>query len=256
MSMNFENRRAKSMKKKVVGLIPARMNSSRFPGKPIADICGKPMIYWVYCQAKKVEELDEIYVVTGDDIIEEKCKQFGVPCWFEKREATTAAEKLSYVARKMNADIYLNIQGDEPLISPESIKQVVNSMLENEDVYYVGLRSRIKTEEEFVNRNVVKAVVDETGYAMYFSRSPIPFTYDPQNAYRVLGLYGYRADFLRKFADFSKSKLEKMECGVEMLRVMEKGYRIKLLETEHNTIGVDLPEHIPLIEEKLKAVIS
>ena len=95
----------------------------------------------------------------------------------------------------------------------------------------------------------MKAVVDENEYAMYFSRSPVPYTYDTNNAFRVLGLYGYRADFLKKFADFTRSKLESLECGVEMLRVMERGYKI---ETEYNTIGVDLPEHIPLIEERLK----
>lgn len=243
------------MSEKIIGLIPARMNSSRFPGKPIADICGKPMVYWVYKQAEKVKRLDEIYVVTEDDIIAEKCKEVGVPYWLEKVEATVAAEKLSYTARRMDGDIYLNIQGDEPLIEPKAIQQVIDGMLDDKNVYYLGLRSKIMNEEEFVNRNVVKAVVDETGYAMYFSRSPVPFTYDPENAYRVLGLYGYRADFLKKFADFSKSKLENLERGVEMLRVMERGHRIKLLETEYSTIGVDLPEHIPLVEEKLKAMV-
>lgn len=240
------------MSKKIVGLIPARMGSSRFPGKPIAEICGMPMVYWVYKQAEKVGLLDEIYVVTGDDIIAEKCKEVGVPYWIEKEHTTTAAEKLSYTARRMNADIYLNIQGDEPLIDPRAIMQVIDNMLTDEAVYYLGFRSKIETEEEFVDRNVVKAVVDENGYAMYFSRSPIPSTYNSETAYRVLGLYGYRAEFLKKFADFKKTTLEKMESGIEMLRVMEKGYKIKLVETEYCTIGVDLPEHIALVEEKMR----
>lgn len=240
------------MNKKIIGLIPARMSSSRFPGKPIANICGKPMIYWVYKQAEKVSALDEIYVVTEDDIIAEKCENEGIPCLLEKAATTTAAERLSYVARKIDADFFLNIQGDEPLIDPRAIQQVINGLLKDEDVYYLGLRSKIKDEKEFRDRNVVKAVVDENGYALYFSRTPIPYTYDPENAFRVLGLYGYRSDFLKKFADFSRSKLEKLECGVEMLRVMEKGYRIKLIETEYDTIGVDLPEHIALIEERMK----
>lgn len=240
------------MKEKIIGLIPARMGSSRFPGKPIANICGKPMVYWVYKQAAKVKEIDEIYVVTGDDVIAEKCKEFGIPFWIERQETSTAAEKLSYVARKMDGDIYLNIQGDEPLIEPKAILQVIDAMIANKDIYYLGLRSKIKTEDEFKDRNVVKAVVDINDYAMYFSRSPIPYTYDIGNTFRVLGLYGYRADFLKKFADFTRSKLESLECGVEMLRVMERGYKIKLVETEFNTIGVDLPEHIPLIEKRLK----
>lgn len=240
------------MKEKIIGLIPARMGSSRFPGKPIVDICGKPMIYWVYKQALKVKEIDNIYVVTPDEVIAERCEEFKIPCWMEKVTTTTAAETLSYAVRKMNGDIYLNIQGDEPLIKPEAIRQVINAMLKDTDIYYLGLRSKIKTEEEYRNRNVVKVVVDANNFAMYFSRNPIPYTYDADNAFRVLGLYGYRADFLRKFADFKKSNLETLECGVEMLRVMEKGYKIKLIETEYNTIGVDMPEHIPLIEKKLK----
>lgn len=240
------------MNKKIIGLIPARMGSSRFPGKPIVNICGKPMIYWVYEQAKKVKELDEIYVVTGDEAIAEKCKQFDIPYWIEQKKCTVAAEKLSYASRKMQGDLFLNIQGDEPLINPKAIKQIIDEMLADEDIYYLGLRSKIKTEEEFKNRNVVKAVVDANGYAMYFSRSPIPYTYDCESAFRVLGLYGYKADFLRKFADFPNSSLEKLECGVEMLRAMERGYKIKLIQTEYSTIGVDLPEHIPLIEERLK----
>jgi len=241
------------MNKKIIGLIPARMSSSRFPGKPIANICGKPMIYWVYTQAKKVKELDEIYVVTEDDIIAEKCKQFDIPYWLEKENCTVAAEKLSYASRKMQGDLYLNIQGDEPLINPKAIKQIVDTMLIDEESYYFGLRSKIKTEEEFRDINVVKTIVDEKGYALYFSRSPIPYMYDSENAFRVLGLYGYKADFLKKFADFPKnSNLEKLECGVEMLRAMEQGYRIKLLETQYNTIGVDLPEHIPIVELELR----
>lgn len=243
------------MKRKIIGLIPARMGSSRFPGKPIVSICGKPMVYWVYKQATKVEELDEIYVVTGDDIIAEKCAEFDIHFWIEKDGTTTAAEKLSYAARKMDGDIYLNIQGDEPLIDPAAIKQVINAMIADTDIYYLGLRSKIETEEEFRNRNVVKAVIDANDFALYFSRSPIPYNYDPNNAFRVLGLYGYRADFLKKFADFKRSKLESLESGVEMLRVMEKGYKIKLIETEYTTIGVDLPEHISIIEERLKSKI-
>lgn len=241
------------MKKKIIGLIPARIGSSRFPGKPIANICGKPMIYWVYNQARQVEELDEIYVVTEDEVIAEKCKQFNIPYWIEKQKCAVAAERLSYASRKIEGDLYLNIQGDEPLIDPRAIKQIIDEMLADDNIYYLGLRSQIKTREEFMDRNVVKAVIDKNEYAMYFSRSPIPYTYDLKNAFRVLGLYGYKADFLRKFADFSKdSNLEKLECGVEMLRAMEQGYKIKLIETEYSTIGVDLPEHIPMIEMELK----
>ncbi|MDO5557797.1 MAG: 3-deoxy-manno-octulosonate cytidylyltransferase [Clostridia bacterium] len=240
------------MSEKIIGLIPTRMDSSRFPGKPIADICGKPMIYWVYEQAKKVDLIDELYVVTGDDIIVQKCREEKIPYIVEKRRTSTAAQKLSLVAESVEADIFLNIQGDEPLIKPEAIEQIIEEILKNQEVYYVGLRSKIKNIKEFEDTNIVKTIVDRNNYALYFSRSPIPYKFDCDNAYRVLGLYGYRKNFLIRFSSFPESNLEILECGVEMLKAMENGFRIKLVETEYNTIGVDLPEHIALIEKELR----
>ena len=239
-------------KSKIIGLIPARINSSRFPGKPFANICGYPMIYWVYNQVKKVRDIDEIYVVTEDVEVQEVCEKYNIPVWLGKRKATTGAEALSFASQQIEGDIFINIQGDEPLIEPLAIKQVIDAMVNNKELYYVGLRSKIKTENEFLNRNVVKVVTDNEGFALYFSRSPIPYTYNPEECYRVMGLYGYSSDFLRMFSSFPKSKLENGECGVEMLRVMERGYKIKLLETEYNTIGVDLPEHIQQVEKIIR----
>lgn len=238
---------------KVVGLIPARLDSSRFPGKPLAIIAGHPMIYWVYNQAKKVKRLDDIFVVTADKALAEVCEDLKIPVWLGHKKATTGAEALSYAAQELDGDIFLNIQGDEPLIEPKAIEQIVDAMLLDESLYYVGLSSKINTEEEFLDRNVVKVVLDENGYALYFSRSPIPYTFEAGKAFRVMGLYGYRAEFLRSFSKLEQSELEKLECGVEMLRMMEKGYRIKLIPTEYNTIGVDLPEHIPIVEKIIQS---
>lgn len=240
------------IKPKVVGLIPARLNSSRFPGKPLALILGKPMIQRVYERTQQVHGLDEVYVVTEDKPLADKCVKLNIPVWLGSRRATTGAEALSFAAQEIEGDIFLNIQGDEPLMEPKAVEQIIHALLEDGKVYYVGLRSKIKTEKEFKDRNVVKVVTDLEGYALYFSRSPIPYTYSMENAYRVLGLYGYRAEFLRSFSTYAKSTLEKAECGVEMLRMMEHGYRIKLLETEYQTIGVDLPEHIQLVEKMMK----
>jgi 3-deoxy-manno-octulosonate cytidylyltransferase (CMP-KDO synthetase) len=236
-------------KPKIIGLIPARLNSTRFPGKPLALILGKPMIQWVYERARQVDKIDEIYVVTEDKFLAEKCSELDIPVWLGSKPASTGAEALSFASQEIEGDFFLNIQGDEPLIDPRAIEQIINALLCDDKVYYVGLRSKIKTEDEFRDRNVVKVVTDLNGYALYFSRMPIPYTYSTGNAYRVLGLYGYRVDFLRNFFHYSKSELEKAECGVEMLRMMEHGYRIKLIETEYNTIGVDLPEHIQIIEK-------
>jgi 3-deoxy-manno-octulosonate cytidylyltransferase (CMP-KDO synthetase) len=237
---------------KIIGLIPARMKSSRFPGKPLVNILGKPMIYWVYTKAIRIAELDEVYVVTEDRIIDEKCKELSIPCLLEERESEVALERLSRVSRKLDGDIYLNIQGDEPLMPCEAIKQIIDGMLEDPKVYYLGLRSAIMSETDFVNCNNVKVIVDNKEYALYFSRSKIPFVYNPGNAFRVLGLYGYRAEFIKQFADFPKSNLEKLECGIEMLRAMEMGYRIKVIKTSYHSLGVDTPEDVALVEDIMK----
>lgn len=236
---------------KVIGMIPCRMNSSRFYGKAIANILDKPMIYWVYNQAKKVNELDEIYVVTSDLEIKNCRFKYNIPCICNPTTETTAAEKIAIESEGLDGDIYINIQGDEPLIEPNCIKQIVTAMTTDSTLEYVGLKSHIESQEEFNDPNVVKAVTDSYGFAMYFSRSPIPFNYKYDNAFRVMGLYGYRKNFLKNFKDLTKSTLEKLEQGIEMLRIMEAGYKIKLLDTSYNSIGVDLPSHIKVVEDMM-----
>lgn len=243
------------MKEKIIGLIPARMESSRFPGKPICQIKNKPMIYWVYEQALKNKSIDCIYVVTPNLEIKNVCDKYQIPCLYNSKQASTAAEKLSYAIKDLDGDIYLNIQGDEPLLNPLALQQIIDEMLNNEQSYYVGLISKIKTKEEHENRNIVKAVVDHQFNALYFSRMPIPSKFEYGNAYRVLGLYGYRKWFLEQYSNVSKSNLEKLESGIEMLRMLQSGYKIKMLETEYETIGVDLPEHIAMVEQELEKVM-
>ena len=240
------------MKQKVIGLIPARMGSSRFPGKPIAIINKKPMIYWVFNQTKKAENIDELYVVTPDDEIYNVCIKYNIPCILDHRQGSTAAEKLALESEKLNGDIYLNIQGDEPLIKPSLINEIIEELLKNKDVNYVGFASTIETKEEHENRNNVKVVLDKNDYAMYFSRSPIPNKFEYGHCYRVLGLYGYRKETLSLFLEVKKSKLENLESGIEMIRLLENGSKIKFLHTNYKTIGVDLPEHIKVVEEEMK----
>lgn len=234
---------------KIIGMIPARMNSSRFRGKAIYPILSKPMIYWVYKQAKKVEELDEIYVVTSDIEIKECCIKYDIPCICNKTNETTAAQKIAIESQSLDADIIINIQGDEPLVNPSAIKQIISAMVKDKSLNYVGLKSHIKTEKEFNDPNIVKVVTDDDDFALYFSRSPIPYKYDQNYAFRVMGLYGYRKEFLNNFLTSEKGKLENLELGVEMLRVMALGYKIKLLDTKYNSIGVDLQEHIKIVED-------
>lgn len=237
------------MKKKIIGMIPSRMNSSRFKGKALALILGKPMIYWVYKQANKVDKLDEIYVATSDKEIYDCCKEYNIPCICNLTNETTAAQKIALEKEKLDGDIYINIQGDEPLINPSDIELIIDEMISNASLQYVGLKSKIKRKEDFFDKNVVKVVTDNDNYAMYFSRSPIPYEFELGSAYRVMGLYGYTSEFLNNFKDSEIGNLERLEHGIEMLRIMEKGYKIKLLDTDNQSIGVDLKEHIKKVEE-------
>lgn len=237
------------MKKKVIGMIPSRMNSTRFPGKALALILGKPMIYWVYKSASKVKKLDEIFVATSDKEIEECCNKYNITCICNETNETTAAQKIAIESDNLDGDIYINIQGDEPLIDPGAIESIIDVMLNDESLEYVGLKSKITNEEEFYDRNVVKVVTDNDNFAMYFSRSPIPYEFEYGKAYRVMGLYGYTKEFLQNFKNSEKSDLEKLEHGIEMLRVMEKGHKIKLIDTNYKSVGVDLKKHIKEVEK-------
>ena len=239
------------MKKKVIGMIPSRMNSTRFPGKALALILGKPMIYWVYKSASKVKKLDEIFVATSDKEIEECCNKYNIPCICNETNETTAAQKIAIESDNLDGDIYINIQGDEPLIDPVAIESIIDVMLNDESLEYVGLKSKITNEEEFYDRNVVKVVTDNDNFAMYFSRSPIPYEFECGKAYRVMGLYGYTKEFLQNFKNSEKSDLEKLEHGIEMLRVMEKGHKIKLIDTDYKSVGVDLKKHIEEVEKNM-----
>lgn len=238
---------------KIIGVIPSRYQSSRFPGKPLAMINSRPMIWWVYQQALKVPNIDEVIIATDDERIEETCRSFGMNVMMTSAAHRTGADRVAEAARRTDGDIYLNIQGDEPLIDPHAISQIIDAMLSDPSCYYVGLRSRLEGKDELNNPNVVKTVTDRDGYAIYFSRAPIPYNDSYDAAYRVMGLYGYTRDFLLKFQSWGQSTLELAENGVEMLRAMEHGYRIKLLDTKYHSIGVDLPEHIQQVEEIMNA---
>ena len=231
---------------KIIGVIPARYKSSRFPGKPLVDICGKPMIWWVYQQAKKVPEFDEVYVATDDDRIEAACK-----------EHETGSDRVAEVATKVEGDLFVNIQGDEPVINPEMIQEVISIFFEDETVTFGSLKKEITDPDEIKATSTVKVVTDQKGDAMYFSRSVIPSNVKDGKLARVfrhVGIYAYKRDFLEEFSKMSQTELELGE-GIEPLRAMERGYKMRLKETKHSSIGVDLPEHIKRWSALLKELI-
>ncbi len=237
---------------RIVGVIPARYQSSRFPGKPLADICGKPMIWWVYQQCMKVKELDALYVATDDGRIENVCRTLGMNVMMTDSSHKTGTDRVGEVARKIEGDLFVNIQGDEPLIDPREIEEVIH-IFDDRSVYYASLRVEITDPEEIEAASTVKVVVDSNSNALYLSRSPIPSNVKedaPASVYRHVGIYAYRRDFLLKFTEMPQTELELGE-GIEPLRALEKGYKFRVKETKYTSIGVDYPEHIRMVEKEI-----
>lgn len=238
----------------ILGLIPARYGSTRFPGKPLADIGGKPMIQRVYEQTKK--ELEHVYVATDDERIEKAVKDFGgkvVMTSVNHQSGTDrcaeALEKVKIIEQK---DFYavVNIQGDEPFISPEQIN-LISKCFNDEDTQLATLVKPVSKKEDLFNPNKPKVVVNNNKQALYFSRSPIPyFRSAPEeewlkkhNYYNHIGLYGYRSDILNKITQLPIGKLEKAE-SLEQLRWLENGYNIRVEETNLEAIAIDTPEDL------------
>ena len=239
---------------KIIGVIPARYKSSRFPGKPLVDICGKPMIYWVYRQAMKVKEFDEVYIATDDERIRAACDQYGMKVIMTSDKHNTGSDRVAEVAEKTHGDLYVNVQGDEPVINPEMIREVISIFQEDETVYFGSLKKEITDPDEIRATSTVKVVTDDKGDAMYFSRSVIPSNLKDGKLARVfrhVGIYAYKKEFLLKFAAMEQTELELGE-GIEPLRAMQKGYKMRLKETTYSSIGVDLPEHVALVEKIIR----
>ncbi len=238
---------------KVIGVIPARYKSSRFPGKPLVNICGKPMIWWVYQQCLKVDKLNEIYVATDDERIKETCEELSINVIMTSSEHQTGSDRVGEVATKVEGDLFINIQGDEPLIDPREIEEVID-IFEDESVEFGSLRIEITDPEEISAYSTVKVVVDKHSDALYFSRNIIPSNKKDgpmARVFRHVGIYAYKKDFLLKFVSMPQTELELGE-GIEPLRAMENGYKIRVKETKYSSIGVDYPEHVKLVEDIIK----
>jgi len=240
---------------KVLGVIPARYASSRFEGKALADLHGKPMVQHVYERAIKASTLDKVVVATDDQRIFDAVKKSGGEVTMTA-EHPTGTDRIAEVARCADTDILVNIQGDEPLIEPAMIDEAVEPLFGDDSIDLSTLVHRIHSEAEYLNPNVVKVVVDKSGFAMYFSRSPIPCMRSAQwradaLSYRHVGLYVYRKHALLSFAQTPPAPFETLE-GLEQLRFLESGYRMKVVETKYESVGVDTPEDL----EKVRRIMS
>lgn len=242
--------------KRIVAIIPARYASSRFPGKPLALINGHPMIEWVFRGVAQTDGLDAVYVATDDQRIFDCVKSFGGNAIMTAVNHQSGSDRLAECAEILDLDdddIILNIQGDEPLIKSSLVEELMRTISET-GVVMGTLKEAITEPDEIINPNIVKVITDINDDAIYFSRSVIPFirnNTDGMKYYRHIGLYSYRAGFLREYTTWDKSELETIE-GLEQLRVLEHGYKIRVLETNSRTLGVDTPEQIEEIENIMR----
>ena len=235
-----------------IGIIPARYQSTRLEGKVLKDLLGKSVIRHVWENAKHAATLDDLIVATDDERIKAEVLGFGGKAVLTAKEHKTGTDRLREVVNSIDVKVVVNIQADEPLLHPSMIDEIVRPLLEEKDIVMTTLRKKITDPEDLKNPNVVKVVCDKNGYALYFSRSPIPYPLFTEGAahYKHIGLYAFTKDFLFTFTNLPASSLEEAE-GLEQLRVLENGYRIKVATTEFDTIGIDTAEDLERAKEVL-----
>ena len=236
----------------IIGVIPARYQSSRFPGKPLADICGKPMIWWVYQQAKKVPGLDEVWVATDDHRIVESCKQYNLNVQMTSDRHPTGTDRLCEIAQSRIADFYVNIQGDEPTIEPDVIQSVIDHFKAYPGHQVINTMTAIQDSNDILRDTVVKAVANESGHLIYLSRAPVPYPKSGQEItyYRHMGLYGITREKLQFYQTHSRGRIERTE-DIEMFRFLENGESISILEVTSQTVAVDRPEDIEKVRKRM-----
>ena len=237
---------------KVVCIIPARMASTRFPGKPLAKMLGHSMIEHVYRRVCLAEHVDEVYIATCDQEIADEAERFGAQAIMTSATHTRGTDRVAEAAQKIEGDIIINVQGDEPLVDPKSLDEAIVMMKENPQVQCVNLIAPITDWEIFVSHNVVKTTIDQKGKVLYFSRQPIPTSTREsfKTGIKQIGIYFFQRDLLLDFLSWLETPLEQEE-GVDMLRFLEKGITIESLMAQ-DMISVDTPEELFQMEKILQ----
>ena len=242
-----------------IGVVPARFRSSRFPGKPLALIGGKPLVQRVFERARSARRVSRLLVATDDERIQRAVLEFGGEAVMTSPDHASGTDRLAEVARQFPADIYVNIQGDEPLLDPADVDALVDCLASAGRSDMATLRESLTDADAANDPNVVKVVCDESGHALYFSRSCIPHPHRGTGMagsegtwYRHVGLYAYRGAFLQEFAAWGHGKLEGIE-GLEQLRALERGRTIRVLQARGHYLGVDAPEDVIAVERALQS---
>lgn len=233
------------MQMKTVALIPARFGATRFPAKLLADLRGKPLIARTYLSTLNTGVFDEVMVVTDHDDIAAAIRQEGGKVFISKKEHESGSDRIAEAAASLDAEIIVNVQGDEPFQDEKSLADLV-AVFADEQVQVASLMTPITGDELIQNPNIVKVVTDVRNFSLYFSRSPIPFQRNEDSRpdyFRHIGIYAYKKSLLMKFTSWEKSALEKVEM-LEQLRLLEHGYRVKMVETSHQAVAIDVPEDL------------
>ena len=241
---------------KVVVVIPARYGSTRLPGKPLVSLNGKPMIQRVYERAKSARRVDRVIVATDDDRIVKTVTSFGGEARMTRPDHRTGTERVAEVAAHVEGEVFVNVQGDEPLLDPAAVDTAVAALLEEPQAAVATVATPIKVPGDIMDPNVVKVVLDFDDNALYFSRAPIPWVRDTGNTIQVrhlkhLGLYVFQRVALLEYPTLPQGELERIE-QLEQLRWLENGSKIRVAEVEHDAISVDVPEDVARVEKLLQ----
>ncbi len=241
---------------KIVVVIPARYGSTRLPGKPLVSLAGKPMIQRVYERSRMAQRADRVIVATDDERIVKAVETFGGEARMTRPDHRTGTERVAEVAAHVEGDVFVNVQGDEPLLDPVAVDTAVNALLEEPAASIATVATPIKTPADIMDPNIVKTVLDFDGNALYFSRAPIPWVRDTAGKIQIrhlkhLGLYAFQRDALLEYPTLPQGDLERIE-QLEQLRWMENGWKIRVAEVEHDAVSVDVPEDVARVEKLLQ----
>ena len=241
----------------ILAVIPARHASARFPGKPLAPIAGRPMIQHVFERVRQAQKVSRVVVATEDARIQKAVESFGGEAVITRADHRTGTDRVAEVAAHIHAEIYVNVQGDEPLIDPGTVDSLVEAMLENPEMRIGTPCAAISQPNDIMDPNVVKAVRDFDGNALYFSRAPIPWIRDTRQTiaprfWKHLGIYAFRRDALLEFPTLPPGELERVE-QLEQLRWLENGFHIGMVETDYDAVSVDVPGDVERVEKLLAA---
>jgi len=243
------------MSGRIIAIIPARLGSVRFPGKPLAPLLGRPMIEHVFWRTSMCGEVGDVYVATCDEEIKEAVTRFGGRVIMTSPAHERASDRVAEAAERIPADIVVMVQGDEPMVTPEMISAAVAPMLVDRSIECVNLAHRITNRDEYLDPNTIKVVMNAANEALYFSRAPIPAIdnahLDRVSVFKQVCVIPFRREFLREFAQLAPTRLEQAE-SIDMLRVIEHGRRVRMVEVEIETHAVDTPADLRFVESSMK----